>query len=88
MSNTNNNNTSINNDPYANVLDNYLRYISNLERNPRNDQRVAAEIKRRWQREMTKHPIIFMKAFSGDPRLLEEAKREVAVMLYRMEHPS
>lgn len=75
-------------DPYANVLDNYLRYISNLEQNPRNDPKIVAYIKRVWRREMTKHPTIFAKVFSDDPKLFEEAKREVAVVLYKMEHPS
>jgi hypothetical protein len=37
---------------------------------------------------MIQHPTIFAKAFSDDPALLEEAKREVAFLLYEMEHPS
>ncbi len=87
--NTENNiNDNNDNNPYANVLDNYLKYISNLERNPRNDPRVVQEIKRRWRRCMVKHPTIFSKCFSDNPQLLEESKREVAAILYRMEHPS
>jgi hypothetical protein len=70
------------------VLYNYLRYISNLEQNPRNDPKVVTEIKRRWRREMVKHPRWFIMGFSDNPQLLEEVKREVAVMLYRLEHPS
>jgi hypothetical protein len=36
---------------------------------------------------MTKHPTIFVKALSNDPKLLEDAKREVARQIYEMEHP-
>jgi hypothetical protein len=84
----NNNNNNNDKDQYANVLDNYLKYISNLEANPRNDRAVIAELERRWRREMVKHPTIFAKCFSDNPSLLEEAKREVAFLLYQMDHPS
>jgi hypothetical protein len=36
---------------------------------------------------MINRPQVFMKYFSDDPKLVEEAKREVAHRLYEMEHP-
>jgi ankyrin repeat protein len=77
-----------NNNPFANVLDNYLRYIDNLELDtPPIDKEIAQEIKRLWRREIIKNPTIFAKCFSDNPSLLAEAKREVAQRLYEMEHP-
>jgi hypothetical protein len=82
-----NNNNADNNNPYANVLDNYLRYISNLEQNPKNDPELVQKVKQLWRREMIKHPTIFMKCFSDNPILYQEAMEEISRLEYEMKYP-
>ena len=80
--------TSLNNN---NSLANYHRFLENLERTrvrTDRDREILKEIRKAWDNEMIERPQIFMKYFSDDPKLMEEAKREIAEMLYKMEHPS
>jgi hypothetical protein len=83
LSSSNNNNND-NNNPFTNVVDNYLKYIENVEQTLGKDNWLAQKMKRVWMPEMVKHPIIFATCFSDNPALFEEAKREVATLLYEM----
>lgn len=87
-----NNNRGDNNDPYAHVIDRYLNFLDYLECNtPAKFKREeVAEFKKIYSNEMSEHPTLFCKMFSGNKTLFEEAKREIELMEYEslQEHPS
>jgi hypothetical protein len=68
-----NSNSSNEEDPFSRVLDNYMKAVEYMERNPKMFKREdIAEFKQIFHSEMPDYPTLFCKIFSGD----KEADRD------------
>jgi hypothetical protein len=66
-------------------IDNYLSFRAKLEQHQQFDKETVRNIKRVCEQMMQNYPILFQKIFSGDPELLQQAKREIDLMIYEQE---
>ncbi|HVD20869.1 MAG TPA: hypothetical protein VNB95_02900, partial [Nitrososphaera sp.] len=68
-------------------IDNYLSFIDKLKENPAKYEKIidVEEAKEGCKIMIQEYPSLFMKTYSGDPVLLEEAVSEVRAMLYDIE---
>jgi len=66
-------------------IDNYLSFRAKLEQHQQFDKETVRKIKRVCEQMMQNYPILLQKTFSGDPELLQQAKREIDLMIYEQE---
>jgi hypothetical protein len=83
--NNSNNDDDNNNNTYANVVNNFFRFITNAEQNPKVNKERLADFKQKWLRESNKRPTLFAKIWSDNPELFKEAKQEYAMRLAELQ---